>query len=158
MKKVYFIIILAVFCILESCTINEVGPPGQDGVSDQQIRLEFGTELITADTNWVNLPDEFDLIKFDRDNYVELDSIQFVAGLESTFNGDTCFVQLINKTNGNPITDATLMSDTTAFQFLETSDIFDNLPTNETNLGLRIRSSRLGTEVRVNRAFLFLYR
>jgi hypothetical protein len=152
-----FIIILSVFA-LGACTINEVGPPGQDGVSDKQIRLPLGINVSTSAADSVRVESRYDLIKFDKRNYVFVDSIVFVSALKSKVDMDTCLVQLYNVTDRRIIQKATLTSDTTAWVWKESLNIFADLPAKEVSLGVIVRNKKTGAIVEGGQSFLFLYR
>jgi hypothetical protein len=153
------LLIFVILLLVTACTINEVGPPGIDGVNDKQIRLPFGANTQTsAGNDSIRLGTQYDLIKFDKRNYVTVDSVIFVSRMRSAIDSDTCVVQLYNATDRRIITKATLVSDTTVFLWKESKNIYTDLPDKEISLGVIVRNKKSGTVVEGGQSYLFLYR
>ena len=160
MKKIISLSFLISIIISASCTINQVGEPGRNGVSDLQIRLPIGNGVIqTSPKDTVYTDARYDIIKFNKNNYVELDSIKFTAGTRSVVDMDTCIVQLMTVSSTNTLTlITTIQTDTTAFQFKDSENILSKLPGSETRLRARVISKKTGAVVEGGPFYLFLYR
>jgi hypothetical protein len=151
----YFLMIV----FLCQCTINEVGPPGKDGGFDLQLRFPIGNpEATTAISDTIRIDDRYNLIRFDKRNYLNVDSIVFSSRMRSVIDQDTCIVLLRNVTDNTFITSATLRSDTTVFRWVNSGNILSALPSRSIDLGVVLISKRTGTLVEGGQSFLFLYR
>jgi len=147
---------------------GEQGIPGLDGTSDKQIRINFDPSIftMTADTIW-NYPNSSTyLIKFNINNYTNVDSIIFAANMGSFNTNTNCIVELFNITDNVEIQGSTLITNSdTKFPGLiyggiwcQTQNILDKFPNKDIDLSIRIKSSRNGTDVNVNRGILLVYR
>ncbi|GAB4395638.1 MAG: hypothetical protein OHK0053_05190 [Microscillaceae bacterium] len=151
--------VLALGLFLCQCTINEVGPPGQDGGFDRQLRLPLGTALITTPSQDTVFADgQFDLIRFDKRNYLEVDSIVFVSRMRAQVDEDTCRVLLYNHTDNTFINNVVLERDTTTFEWVSSGNIFSALPNREIDLNVVLVSKKNGAIVEGGQSYLFLYR
>lgn len=157
MKKNHLLLILIIcFSLLSACTINEIGAPGIDGDYDKQIRFPLGENRSTTDSLRTN--EQYDLIKFNKTNYIKVDSIVFVSRLRANIDQDTCYVDLYNATDKIVIASARLESDTTVFQLKQTKNIYNAIPAKEISLGVIIKSRNKTTLVEGGQSYLFLYR
>lgn len=160
-SSIRFLIGAFLFCFsLAACSVSEIGPPGEDGVSDLQIRLPLGNQIKTSlETDTIFTDSAFDLIKFNKNNYALVDSIVFVSQLRSADSTTNCIVELFNVTDNALISNALLSTNSTEFVWLETNNIFDFLPSfGEVTLGVRVRSDNPNVIVEGGQSFLFLYR
>lgn len=150
-------LLIGLFCTY-ACTVTEIGPPGEDGVSDLQIRLPLGVETSTAmDTVFTDA--QFDLIKFNRDNYALVDSIVFASRLRSTDTTASCIVELFNVTDNTIVSGSEISSNSSEFVWIESNNILNSLPASrEITLRVRLRSENPGVTVQGGQSFLFLYR
>lgn len=149
--------ILILLNLLSACTINEVGPPGQDGVSDKQIRFPLGNNISTSATSNQPTDAQFDLIKFDKRNYISVDSVVFSSRMRVSEATDSCIVELFNLTDNQVITRSKIRSNSTTFVWQDSPNIYANLPSKQITLTVRIRS-KTGNLVEGGQSFLFLYR
>lgn len=163
LKRIFTLTSLKVMIILGlfpsfmwTCTVNEVGPAGEDGVSDRQIRLALGEQFNTTDS--LRIDGRFDLIRFDKRNYVNVDSIIFTSRMRSETVGNQCLVDLFNVTDNVLLESAQLSTDTTNFDWIASDNIFDGLPNKEITLAVIIRSENQTNLVEGGQSFLFLYR
>lgn len=154
--KIIIVIFISFLCY--QCTINEVGPPGRDG-GDLELRFALGNpESTTASQDTIRIDDRYNLIRFDKRNYTLVDSIVFTSRMRAAIDQDTCIVLLRNVTDNNFINAATLRSDTTAFQWVNSNNIFEALPNRAVDLGVVLVSKRTGAIVEGGQSYLFLYR
>jgi hypothetical protein len=160
MKKMYNLLIIKTLFflfLLNACTINEVGPPGQNGVSDKQIRFPLGNNIGTELTTPQATDSQFDLIKFDKRNYVSVDSIVFSSRMRVSDGADSCIVELFNVTDNQVITSSKIRTNATTFTWQDSPNLYSNLPSKQITLAVRVRS-KIGKSVEGGQSFLFLYR
>ncbi len=141
---------------LSHCTINEVGPKGESGVNDQQVRLDFGSLQSTQDTLILG-PEDY-LVSFNLSNFAEVDSAVFTGLLRSTSDTNTCTLELYNASDSSTVSSISLQSSDTTLTWLETGNILSSLPSGTVNLSVRLRSENAGIRVEGGQVFLFLYR
>ncbi len=102
------------------------------------------------------------IIKFNKNNYPGVDSIVFIV---QPFSYDPSFesiVELYNFTDQVSIIESSLSSNQPSvndnLKYLETSNLFNNLPDKEITLGIRIYSSKDDSHVSCGYSYLVLYR
>ncbi|NJO03267.1 MAG: hypothetical protein HC880_17705 [Bacteroidia bacterium] len=150
----------SIFLCLTHCTINEVGPagpPGIDGVSDRQIRLGLGTHTQTTDS--IRIDPRYDLIRFNLNNYIELDSAIFVSFMQSQSAGVSSLVYLYNAT-AQAVVD-TLTSRDTSGRWMQSENLLTRLTAlagREITLGIILESEDGVTPVSGGQSYLLLYR
>jgi hypothetical protein len=160
MKKVVFISALFLFSfIIYSCTgpAGPAGKDGKDGGYDKQIRIDIESAGNTGDDFWHS---NLALIKFDKRNYVGVDSIIFVANIYTDDTAIYGIAELFNYDDGSTIQNSTLQSNSpyNSNIFTQSENIFQSLPAKEINLGIRTKSSVSGKSMGLGRHYLFLYR
>lgn len=139
-------------------TAGEQGDPGLPGSSDKQIRLGFemtGGFGISSDTARIIGPSVY-ITNFDKRNYVGVDSIVFSALLYPDDSTYLAHVELYNVTDGIPITNSDISTNT--YEWVESGNIYDDLPDKEIDLTFQVRLSTYGGHGSLRRAELFLYR
>ncbi len=157
--KIHAIFYLLTLFLLCQCTINEVGPPGEDGGFDLELRFSLGSQTkTTAAEDSLRVDARYDLVRFDKRNYLEVDSIVFGSRMRSEIDQDTCLVFLYNVTNNIVISGARLQSDTTAFEWRYSGNIYNALPSRPIDLGVLLVSKKTGAVVEGGQSILFLYR
>ena len=137
---------------------------GIDGGIDEQIRLSFGNSfLVSSSSDWIFSNNETEhLLKFNKLNYTNVDSIVVATRLATTNSSVKCFSELFNITESAPIPNTQLEStvlNTEPFEYVFSGNIYDDLPDSEINLVLRIRSELEGTAVIGGfPTYIFIYR
>ena len=163
MKKIMlFLSILILIIPLNNCTGPEgpAGPPGKDATMEKQIRLTF--ELTTWGVPYDSVYTILSccsIPKFNITNYLDVDSVVFFAYISAEGENNYCIVDLFNLTDSIAIKNSLLKTNLDG-EYVETGNIYNNLPKKEIDLAIRIRSSYYNTESHVNigHAYLFLYR
>jgi hypothetical protein len=157
MKLTKLFLNLLIINLLASCTIYEAGVPGLDGVSDKQIRFPIGTNISSNATTATRAASQYDLIKFDKRNYIQVDSIIFSSRMRSALPTDSCIVELFNVTDNQVVSNSILYSKSETFVWQDSKNIFSSLPNKEVTLSVQVRSKK-GATVEGGQSFLFLYR
>lgn len=133
--------------------------------ADKQVRLVIGGNgLNTRSTEWeLSQYQTFHLIKFNKLDYANVDSITFVPSmsilLDPMFPAQTttCHVELFNVTDNVPINNSQLHSNLDEYIFFETGNLYDDLPDREIVLGLRIKSDNPNLAVATGiRSYIFI--
>ena len=160
MRCSFFIFLVVLFI---GCKGNDgtEGINGVDGVSDKQIRLKFlGTDVGTSDTTWTLAPYQtLHLIKFDKRNYVRVDSIIFTCSLYTPNSSNTAYAELYDLTDSSSILNSQVQSNMTDYLYFDSRNIFASLPNKEIVLAVRVRSQNYGAFIETGlNAYLFLYR
>ncbi|QXP53591.1 hypothetical protein [Cellulophaga sp. HaHa_2_1] len=132
---------------------------GSNGVSDEQVRFRFDFGGNTTSTTPII---GGSLINFDKNFFVEVDSIVFAADPYVGDISNTSFVELYDRTNEEPIANSLLSSNNLPedAQFLYSENIINQLPDGEITLGIRFWSETQGqfAATDLNSIFLLLYR
>jgi hypothetical protein len=157
MKLTKLLLTLLIIKVLAACTIYEAGVPGLDGISDKQIRFSIGTNLNTNSPTATRTNAQYDLIKFDKRNYIQVDSIVFSSRMRSALATDSCIVELVNVTDNQVISNSILYSKSETFVWQDSKNLFASLPNKEITLSVQVRSKK-GAQVEGGQSFLFLYR
>ena len=140
--------------------VGSAGAVGPAGDPDKQIRLNIpagghGSNGI----DWRILPESSHLIKFSKNFYVNIDSIIFICSFGNDGSSDdSVFVNLYNVTDSLPIANSLLPNNTNPYGWTESGNLFDELPSKEINLAIRIRQETLETGGGIASAYLLLYR
>jgi len=100
------------------------------------------------------------LIKFNKTYYSGVDSIIFVASPYVYGGANTSVVELYNITDATPVTGGSLSSDYSGANppFIQTGNIYNNLPDKEIAIGVRSYSANEGVYAGTGFCYLFLYR
>ena len=159
-KYLLLTLITLVIIVSEFACEGSTGPVGPAGDSDKQIRLIFPAGGHgTSSTDWRILPESSHLIKFNKNYYVNVDSIIFICSLGNDGSSDaSVFVDLYNVTDSLPIANSLLQNNTNPYAWVESGNLLDELPSKEINLAIRIRNETQGTGGGIASAFLLLYR
>lgn len=153
-------------CLLTACFLlackgdkGDAGPAGPVGTTDKQIRLTFFSVLGIGrtDTVYYTLPNYL-LVKFNKSNYTDVDSITFAAVGRSDSSNVFCTLELFNVTDSLRIQGSSIQTNSKVFKLFESNNIVSILPNKEIALAISIRSSKQGTLVEVQQAHLFVYR
>ena len=137
---------------------------GVDGGFDEQVRLSFGESfLFTTGTDWIISANQNEhLLKFDKTNYLDADSIIVGMRIATTNAAVTCFGELYNITDDVSIANTELSStvtNTEPFEYTFSGNIYNDLPDYEISIGMRIRSGTNGTQVIGGfPTYIFIYR
>lgn len=164
MKNISKCLIVSIMCLL--VTFGCEGPAGpagvqgtagKDGGYDKQIRLDFNIidTLISTDTVGTTTAPPFRILKFNKSNYLNVDSIVFAAFLRTSDTAITCRLMLVVDT----VAVDTLKSNKASFTFVESRNLFSILPSNkEVSLAVRLASSKKDTPVQALQPAVYLYR
>lgn len=90
----------------------------------------------------------FRINDFDLDNYSDFNFAKFSASIRSTDITASCIIELYDFSSNTVIAETLIQTNQTSLTFVEnTVNFFDMLPTNSTDLGIKIRSSIEGIDV-----------
>ena len=112
------IVLFIIFAFFMYCE-GPTGPKGENGIDgkngyyDRQIRLNIFDVWTSISTEWELTPQTLHLIKFNKMNYTDVDSILFVALLyvhEESDSNNACHVKLYNVTDSVDIDNAEISS------------------------------------------------
>lgn len=169
MKFKYIYVFIMVLFI--SCE-GPIGPNGKDGINgqngenggyDKQIRLDvgaqFGIDVVHPDTLW-HVSDTLyhTLLRFNKDYYVDVDSIIFECVAGTFTDQATCYVELINLTDNVPITSSLVFNAGPGFKIVSSKNIYNQLPNKEITLGIQTKCNASGKEIYSARFTIYLYR
>ncbi len=156
--KTLLTIALAI-CFIGCTKDGPVGPAGKDGAQDKRIIYYFTFPITTFDTTGYVYAN---LVKFDKRDFVGVDSIILVANptVEDKGSPDTyCLIDMYNLTDNIPIANSLVSSNRpndslynaiykngvyTSNMYLQSGNFFSALPNKEINLGIRLRTSKQG--------------
>jgi len=130
---------------------------GQNTMTDKQIFLSINFSANSTSTTPVI---GGELIKFSKNNYPGVDSIIFVANPYVSDVANTSNVELYNLTDNVPINNSKITTGNLYGyrSFLQTQNVFNQLPDKEITLGIRFSSGNAGMFAAVGSAYLILYR
>lgn len=128
-------------------------------LGDKLILLEIKAGGNTTTTSGVS---GLGLIKFNKNNYLNVDSITFISTPYVGDASNSSIVELLNISDNVNIANATLSSNQTTFimesSYLETGNIYDDLPNGEVSLGLRVKSATNGMFAGVGSSYIAIYK
>lgn len=166
-----YLCLIAVCCFLGCTKEGPAGPSGKDGAQDKQIIFHF--DFPYASQNLEGFP-YLVLAKFDKRNFVGVDSIILVANPtveDKGSPGTFCLMDVYNLTDDVPIANSLISSNrpqdslnnSTKFYgantYLQSGNFYSSLPNKEINLGIRIRTSTKGVTAHgASKCFIILYR
>ena len=154
MLKEGLVILLTILIV--ACE-GPTGSDGKDGGYDKQIRLTFPFAFLSTNSIQWQLPNTYTyLTKFNKTFYVDVDSIIFVVPISSA--RDTSYAELYNITDSVPIIGSQLSTVSSSYQLCETGNIYNNLPSDEITLSIRLRVSNSTGYCYVSTPQLILYR
>ena len=167
MKKITLILsILFLLISVNNCTCPEgpAGPAGKDGTMEKQISIQFFSGISFGDSgnNREFILLNRSIIKFNINNYIDVDSVIFVAEI-SAFVYDNYFpADLFNLTDSTAIMNSSIKTKGSGYvhDIVESGNIFNSLPKKEIEIAIRLRTPSLDSNntVSIYRAWLFLYR
>lgn len=145
----------------EEITVTRFICDGIDGGFDEQIRLVIYSSKGGACTCGANRF-EGDLIDFDKRNWVGVDSIIFIPSMYADLAEFPAFAELYDQTNNQVIANSTVSTSSTRATHVKSINIYDNLPEEEVDLSIQIRTENpninaTGT-VLTGKSYLMLYR
>lgn len=146
--------------ILDSSEINMTKYLCLPG-SDKQVRIDVGESNVgTNSTDWYNTPFKtYRLIKFNKLNYTNIDSITFVGSLYTPDVSNKVYVQLYNWTDNVEIGNSILISNVDDWIFKESRNLYNQLPDKEIILGIRVKSEYSNYSVSTGiRSYIFIYK
>jgi len=132
-----------------------------NGDYDKLVRIPVGPENIgTSSVEWTISPYETWLTyNFNKFNYTGVDSITFVGSLYTSNTSVKCIAQLYNATDTLGIDASIIESNLTEYRYFESGNIFDELPSENKLIGVRVKSEADGTYVTTGlQSFIFVYR
>ena len=168
MKKIAaFLLIIFALVSFYTCFDNEgpAGPPGKDGKDgdyDKQICIPFPFtgSYGTSRSQYTYLSSSA-IIKFNKNNYIGVDSIIFVPHIDAWMGDDNyCIAEIFNLTDSTEILNSLVKTNSKNRIWVESGNIYDSFPEKEIDICVRFKSLKDGDDYRVgiNRAWLFLYR
>jgi hypothetical protein len=135
--------------------------PESSGQNDKLVRLEIGESNVgTNSTEWYLIEYKtFHLIKFNKLDYSNVDSITFVPSMYTISDLNKVYVELYNLTDNVSINNTQLESNVNDWIFKESKNIYKDLPNKETILGIRLKSENENYVVSTGiRSYLFIYK
>jgi|TARA_B110000114_G_C15036146_1_gene375035 hypothetical protein len=110
---------------------------------DNLIKLELGSPNVTScGTNWfISQYDTFHFPDFNKLDYSNVSSIEFVPSMVSQSSGNTVTVELFNMTDNVPIANSQVQHNTNEYVFNYSQDIYNELPDYPITLGIRMKNS-----------------
>jgi hypothetical protein len=159
LKNILFIVITALLISCEGPTgpNGKDGLNGEDGGNDKEIRLYFNpSDFYSQSNSFMLLPEDFYIVKFNKSNYVGVDSIIFMATLG---RGGGAEAKLFNVTDNIDIPNTLLQASGFKFEWRETSNIFTSFPNTEITVGIKLRAVPPGESGgQISSPMLILYR
>lgn len=145
---------------------GEKGNPGENGTPgdyDKQVRLDigqaFGINYRPPDTLW-HLSDTLShtLFRFNKENYVNADSIIFECEAGSFDDTTMCYVRLYDLTDKVPVYSSEVFVTGSDFKIVSSGNIFSELPGKEITIGIETRTNMSGNSIYSDRFTLYLFR
>jgi len=133
---------------------------GIDGGFDLQIRLIILGYGDSTGASTSSIRQIGKLIDFDKRNWIGVDSIVFTPSMYSETN-NLAFAELYDLTNDEVIANSTVSTTSTAVTHVKSVNIYDDLPEEEVDLTIQIRSENSDPNTRVDmtgKSYLILYR
>ncbi|WP_203256358.1 DUF7151 family protein [Hyunsoonleella ulvae] len=115
---------------------------GIDGGFDEQIRLILFSGISGLCTSEFSTMGG-ELIDFDKRNWIGVDSIVFIPKIRSHNTSNTAFADLYDLTNDRVIDNSTVSTTSDTYIHIESPNIFDDLPEEEINLSIQLRTENL---------------
>jgi hypothetical protein len=131
---------------------------------DKQIRLAFSESVFAVSSQGARemvTSESQQLIKFDKRNYIGVHKITYcpnVAASDSALEG---YVELYNITDKQPVLKSRIRVVGTAFEYIESENLYEYLPEKEITLGIRLLIKDKSPNRYISsagKAYLFLYR
>ena len=135
------------------------GPPGSNGNSDKEIRFYISSNIgISSTQGWLYSNPSFGIIKFNINNYVDVDSVVMVSFLQTSDSSANCIFELYNLTDSTFISESQIVCNSFQGRWMQSQNIYHYLPLKEITLVPFIKSGKDGVQVTSISAYLFLYR
>lgn len=132
---------------------------GLDGAFDEQIILTIWSSSLSGSSGFLSDSITGDLIKFDKRNWVEVDSIIFVPKFATGNSSVTAYAELYNQTDGVVIGNSTVNTSSTTISHIESTNIFSDLPESEVDLAIKLRTEDGSSQINMGGiSYLILYR
>ena len=150
-RSILSVLLLAMIISGIGCKGNTgpTGPAGAPGGNDKEIRLSFSATQGTAwsDTNWHSDAAQVAIYRFNKNNYVGVDSIIFVALLETADSTAPCTMRLFNLTDSAMIQGSLISSSSRSLFLVQSSNISSSLPGKEITIVPQVKSGKSGVQV-----------
>jgi len=131
---------------------------GVDGGYDEQIRLIMVMEGGSGTTSTAGIQ-LGKLIDFDKNYWVGVDSIVFVANIYSSNPAYNAYAELYDATNNAVISNSTISTNSTEKVDLFSSNIYEDLPNEKIDLSLQLRTENKSSIAwKSGSAYIFLFR
>ncbi len=137
------------------------GPAGPPAASDKVVRIPFflaGVTFGASATEPTPLGSATHIVKFDRRDYVGVDSIVFMPSLSTEGASTNAFADVYNHTDMTVVAGSQVQTNSTSPVWLESRNLYAALPDRQVTLGIRLRTDSQGTRAGVGAAYLILYR
>jgi hypothetical protein len=133
------------------------GQNGQDASSDKQIMLPIN---FSANTTSINPTIAGGLIKFNKKNYPNVDSIILVSNPYVGDATNTSNIELYNMTDNVAINKSKLTTNSLyeTSSFIQTGNLYDQLPDYDITIGMSLKSGSEGKFAATGTPYLFLFR
>jgi len=158
MRKLFILLITITFyCAIVSCQ-GPSGPAGKDNPYDKQVSLTM--DLQGRDGAYDQWHSFIAILKFDKRNYIGVDSIVFSV---FTYVTDTTYnhiIELFDYDTGDSIPNSRIITniDLKHAKYVESVNIFKYLPDKEITLGIRHKSSDPKNSAVIGNGYLFMFR
>jgi hypothetical protein len=166
MKKLFtlFLVILLIITFYSChCPDENEEAPGRESVNDKQIRFRFN---FYTGQNWYGdssgtVLNYYSIIKFNINNYPNVDSAIFVAKLGIWDSSNFCFADLYNLTDNVKISNSTLKTNSRTSIYVQSMNIVSSFPKKEITLSIYLRSQKpttIQTPIHIEEGYVFLFR
>lgn len=145
MKKIILLIILPIF--LGSCDLDI-----------KQLKIDFKISGTTNTTSFSEgeILDQYRYFDFNKKNYGTCSSITLVGFIRTKDTHSSCFLELYNLTDSVVISNSTISTNKTSFNWVESQNIVEDLPDKDIDVTIRLRSELDGSWVDLNSASLYI--
>ncbi len=154
-RNLYLLVIACFPVLFFSCKEEDVTPS-----FDKEVRLTFPYEYwSTNQTQLELLPSYSHLVKFNKTDYSNLDSIIFYSSIATESLDNTAELELFNVTDNVSIGNTTIQASTDFLKYtlIKSGNIKNELPNKEIDIAIRLKSKN-GKYVYVRSSFLLLKR
>lgn len=113
---------------------------------DKLVRIPIGSpDFTVCDSNWLTTPfDTWMIHDFNKKDYSNVSSIQFVPSLFCSNDGDIITAELYNVTDGKSIANSQVTHNTTSYKVEYSANIYNDLPDYPITLAIRLKNSTDG--------------
>jgi len=134
------------------------GEDGMDGGFDKQIRLDLSGGLGTSSSAGEFIHPGSWLYDFNKNYFVDVDSIVFTSFLKTGDLNVDCLVDLYNITDSTAILSSLISTKGLEQTRVVSENVFKDLPDHSITLAVRIRTAQEGVFVSLSFSELLLYR